>query len=228
MNQRIAYLDEINSKDDLIAVVIDKMYSICHEGKNVMVSIYDILNDRFIYCSDSFQNNLGYSCEELCNGGWKYWWERIDTSQVSVIKEEIKYFIHNTSLLRKQKSIFLTYRIKGRSGDFFQLHHEICPYQFQDETVLLNFLYDISAQEHIKAFLGIRKLDPASNGFQGKANISRRENEVLNLLAQGFSSKQIADQLFISTQTVLSHRKHLIEKFSARNTAQLINKAALI
>jgi len=88
MNPRIAHLDEVNSKDDLIAVVIDKMYSICREGKNVMVSIYDILTDRFIYCSDSFQNNLGYSCEELCTGGWKCLKDRIDTSQVSAIKSK--------------------------------------------------------------------------------------------------------------------------------------------
>lgn len=227
MNPKITHIANVTNKDDFIGDVIGKISSICYEGKNVMVSVYDILNSRFIYFSDSFQNIWGYSCEELCKGGWTYWWDRIDTSQVAIVKEEIKYLITNTSLLRKQKPIFLNYRIKGISGDFFQLHHELCPYRFQDETLLFNFLYDTSVQEFIKAFLGIQKLGATCNGLQRETKISHRESEVLNLLSEGFSSKQIADKLFISTQTVLSHRKHLIEKFSARNTAQLIKRAAL-
>ncbi len=227
MNHKSIHLDKVKSKDDFITALIEGISSICYGGKNVMVSIYDILNSRFIYCSDSFQNSLGYSCEELCKGGWKYWWTRIDISQVSMVREEIEYFITNTSLLRKQKPIFLTYGIKNLSGDFFQLNHELYPYRFQDETLIFNFLYDTSIQEFIKAFLGFQKTEATCNGFQRKTNISHRENEVLNLLAKGFSSKQIADQLFISTHTVLSHRKHLIEKFSVKNTAQLISEAAL-
>ena len=227
MNSRITLIGNNTHKYDFIGEIIGKISSNSYQGKNVMVSVYDILNCRFIYFSDSFQNNLGYSCEELCKGGWKFWWNRIDTSQVSMVKEEIKYFINNIQLIRKQKSIFFTYRIKGISGDFFQIHHELCPYRFQEETFLFNFLYDTSVQEFIKACLGIQKVGATCNGLLRETKISHRENEVLNLLAEGFSSKQIADQLFISTQTVLSHRKHLIEKFSVKNTAQLINKAAL-
>ena len=55
--------------------------------------------------------------------------------------------------------------------------------------------------------------------------ISSRELEVLHLVAFEFSSKEIASQLFISTHTVLSHRKNLLEKLEAKNTAGLIRKA---
>ena len=57
-------------------------------------------------------------------------------------------------------------------------------------------------------------------------NISRREKEVLQLIATGLSTKEIADQLFISNTTVISHRKNLLQKFTAKNTAELINKAS--
>lgn len=56
--------------------------------------------------------------------------------------------------------------------------------------------------------------------------ISRREKEVLTLLAQGYSSKQIADKLFISDHTTMTHRKNLIQKFKVKNTAELIKEAA--
>ena len=55
--------------------------------------------------------------------------------------------------------------------------------------------------------------------------ISRREKEVLALIAKGNSSKQIADKLFISNHTVESHRKNLMEKFGANNMPVVIKLA---
>jgi DNA-binding NarL/FixJ family response regulator len=56
--------------------------------------------------------------------------------------------------------------------------------------------------------------------------ITRRECSVLKLLAEGFTNLEIADKLFISPLTVDSHRKNLIVKLQARNTASLIKIAS--
>lgn len=55
--------------------------------------------------------------------------------------------------------------------------------------------------------------------------LTRREKEVLNLIADGLTNQEIAEQLFISPLTVDSHRKNLITKLGARNTASLIKLA---
>lgn len=55
--------------------------------------------------------------------------------------------------------------------------------------------------------------------------ITRREKEVLQLIAEGLTNTQIADKLFISIPTVNTHRKSIIEKFEVKNTATLIGKA---
>lgn len=55
--------------------------------------------------------------------------------------------------------------------------------------------------------------------------LSRREIEVLRLIAEGLTNKEIADKLFISPLTVDSHRKNLIIKLGAKNTASLIRIA---
>jgi DNA-binding CsgD family transcriptional regulator len=55
--------------------------------------------------------------------------------------------------------------------------------------------------------------------------ITRRESEILKLIAGGFTNQEIADKLFISTSTVDSHRKNLLIKFDAKNTAALIKTA---
>jgi DNA-binding NarL/FixJ family response regulator len=54
--------------------------------------------------------------------------------------------------------------------------------------------------------------------------ISRREKEVLACIAEGLTSKAIAEKLFIAESTVITHRKSLMEKLGASNTALLIKK----
>lgn len=55
--------------------------------------------------------------------------------------------------------------------------------------------------------------------------ITRREKEVLALIAEGYTSLQIADKLFISSHTVDSHRKNLMEKFETNSIAVVIKLA---
>lgn len=53
-------------------------------------------------------------------------------------------------------------------------------------------------------------------------HISTRECQVLQLIAQEFTSKEIAQKLFISVHTAHSHRKNLIDKLGVKNTAGLV------
>ena len=55
--------------------------------------------------------------------------------------------------------------------------------------------------------------------------ITRREKEVLQLIADGLTNAEISEKLFISIPTVNTHRKSLLEKFEVKNTAMLIGKA---
>lgn len=55
---------------------------------------------------------------------------------------------------------------------------------------------------------------------------SKREKQVLDLLAQGFSTREIAHKLFITEKTVESHRKNLVNKAGAKNTVELIAYAS--
>ena len=57
------------------------------------------------------------------------------------------------------------------------------------------------------------------------SEISPRELEVLSHVASGLTDQQIASKLFISFHTVNSHRKNLLLKLDAKNTAELVKKA---
>lgn len=57
----------------------------------------------------------------------------------------------------------------------------------------------------------------------GLNHLSEREIEVINLLKDGMSSKEIADSLNISYKTVEVHRHNILKKLKVKNTASLIN-----
>lgn len=58
-----------------------------------------------------------------------------------------------------------------------------------------------------------------------KPVITRREKEVLELIAEGLTNQEIAEKLFISPATVDTHRKNLLIKFNTKNTASLVSSA---
>jgi len=57
------------------------------------------------------------------------------------------------------------------------------------------------------------------------ATPTKREREILRMIADELTSKEIAQQLYISSETVQTHRKNLLIKLNARNTAGLVRRA---
>ena len=55
--------------------------------------------------------------------------------------------------------------------------------------------------------------------------LTRREKELLALIADGMTNSEIATRLFVSVATVDTHRKNLLAKFDARNIAMLVKTA---
>jgi len=63
------------------------------------------------------------------------------------------------------------------------------------------------------------------DSFIRKHKLTKRELEILRLISQALSNKQIGKQLFISDQTVSVHRKNIMRKLGVSNTAGLIKVA---
>lgn len=54
--------------------------------------------------------------------------------------------------------------------------------------------------------------------------ISDREKEILRLVAYEKTTKEIADQLYISCHTAVSHRKNIMQKLDVKNTAGMVRR----
>lgn len=57
--------------------------------------------------------------------------------------------------------------------------------------------------------------------------LTRREREVLELIAEGLTNPEIAEKLFLNVTTIDSHRKNMITKFNVKNTAALVKLAVI-
>ncbi len=66
------------------------------------------------------------------------------------------------------------------------------------------------------------KMEVYIDKFVKKYNLTKRELEILRLIAQALSNKEIAKELYISDQTVSVHRKNIMRKLGVSNTASLI------
>ena len=130
------------------------------------------------------------------------------------------------------------FRIRKKSGEYIRAMLQVVVVQNDDEGRILRTLVVLTDISHLKkdgqvvlSYIGmdgepsyfdvnVQNLLPEKNRF-----LSKREKEVLYLIAEGLLSKQIAESLYISKHTVDSHRKNLLQKTGSANTGELINKA---
>jgi DNA-binding NarL/FixJ family response regulator len=76
--------------------------------------------------------------------------------------------------------------------------------------------YDRNAQSLMKSI----ELQSAE-----EAGLTMREVEVLRLIADGLNTEEIGTRLYVSPNTIETHRRHLLEKLNVRNAAELVRRA---
>lgn len=83
-------------------------------------------------------------------------------------------------------------------------------------------------KRYVSADLSTRMLQKIRSSYEAArthVDFSKREKEVLDLIASGYTNQEIADKLFTSRRTVEGHRQAMISKASVRNSAELIRFA---
>lgn len=82
----------------------------------------------------------------------------------------------------------------------------------------VSYLHPSAATAVIEGFLNPTEVDPYDE-------LTPREREILKLIADGHTSREIADMLYISVKTVFGHRAKLMEKLNLHNRTDLIKYA---
>jgi DNA-binding NarL/FixJ family response regulator len=121
--------------------------------------------------------------------------------------QEAEENITNNTILLTEDEIANLFRIMNCAAQNTNQndHHRIYLYSSPDDIY-----------EQVKA--AFKQLEPTEEESEG---LSNREIEVLKLVALGYANKEIAEKLYISTHTVISHRKNITEKLGIKSISGL-------
>jgi len=132
------------------------------------------------------------------------------------------------------------YRLKCADGSYKWILQQITTIQSGEDGAVIRVLGVHTDITHLKtnnqpsglSFLGLEG-EPSFHNVPVQSTIflpskeifSRREKEILHLIVSGLTSKEIADNLYISHHTVNSHRKNILKKTGCSTPNELVAKA---
>jgi len=118
--------------------------------------------------------------------------------------------------LKTRRPFRIEYRIRCRGGAFYEVERLGSPWQDPDP----------GTRGYLGCVTVIRAAsDNAVEARDQLARLSGRERQVMELIALGFSTKEISARLGISYKTADSHRTHVLKKLSVHETASLVRFA---
>jgi DNA-binding NarL/FixJ family response regulator len=94
-----------------------------------------------------------------------------------------------------------------------------------DKEELLDAIKDVANGKTHLCMEALEAVKNSSNNLGGKPILTRREKEILSLIADGLTNAEMSEKLFVSHWTVDSHRKSIMTKLNTKNTAMLIKYA---
>ncbi len=193
----------------------------------------DMLKFSIYYTSASIKQILGYEASEL-DPGIQYTITHPDDLQRHGVSRSKMIKITNDTFCKKGDSTFMSTNLRFRHVQGHYINTIVQAYTFYspvpDPTVYGIFITsDISWFGPIKhgyhfysgkdsAYFRV----PDRELIQTGCVFTDREYEILDLVRQGYDSKQIGKKLFLSTHTVDTHRRNLIKKSPNNSTSEMI------
>jgi DNA-binding CsgD family transcriptional regulator len=210
-----------------------------------MVFLLDYTTGEYLHMSNSAKSVLGFESKEFINCGLGFTLDNYEKSQFRVYNNEI--FPDRLALLKsippeKHCQYVFTHnlQLRNRSSEYASLlqRNVFIKSDSNGKPLLtLGIVINISPfHSNNPVFQTVEKIDP-ENPSSGSEVIfkrsyylnnedklfSNREKQVLFWLAEGLTSKQISDKLFISESTVIVHRRNMLERTGLPNVASLVS-----
>lgn len=146
----------------------------------------------------------------------------LQSFEEKVFKEEFQIILVNPAVIKFHKAYNVRHVFVG--------YPDVCLiavlYQYTDAETLHHFdgildIYDESWMIPKKIIKIIETATQKIGQTTENVELSGREKEILIVLAQGLTNKEIADKLHISTHTVISHRKNIVRKTGIKTVSGL-------
>lgn len=229
------------SQEDLPATLaedLENAFYFYSQGQQ-FVYVYDYKTARVLYVSRNISQVLGYAPEDFSIAFLYSKMHPEDHDQVlKVTRASGELALQCKELAPLMAFLSVDFRVQHADGHFMKMQRQTSILK-RDELGNVRFSvgiitdidhlqrsekvsFDISMPEYKAKMLQIMQAyEPA----QAAGAFSLREKQVLRLMALGMNTRQIAQDLSLSSFTIDTHRKNMKKKLSARNTAELITAA---
>lgn len=197
-------------------------------------------NLTFEYISKNMFSCLGINAGLMKTGGMKYFWSLMHPDDIEhwlqALNELMNYTLNEIDERDRDKMSYTwNYRIKNAKGDYVNLIQNTTPLEFDLHNKPIVGLahytvLDSKINMHVSATAKMLNENMEYetkyfNNFSQKIlsdGISNRERDIVRLLVLNYSSKDIADKLNISPNTVDTHRRNILKKLKISSTGELI------
>ncbi|MFH0894976.1 MAG: LuxR C-terminal-related transcriptional regulator [Bacteroidota bacterium] len=205
------------------------------------ISIFDLYKKEHLYMSKRFESLLGWEVETGVNDV-EFTSSMTHPEDMEKMNRQALFFFGMALAIPtdrrheyKNYKYVTDYRVKHRDGHWVRVieQQKMLEMDKRGNVWLAMGILDISPDHDIETPARTRLINietgqvfrvPDEEKIK-EAVLSHREIEVLKLISDGLISKQIADKLFISVNTVNTHRQRIIEKLCVQNTAGAVNAA---
>jgi DNA-binding CsgD family transcriptional regulator len=210
-----------------------------------VVSIFDLAEMEHAYLSGNYADLLGWPQDKIAAPDNDYINQRMHPDDLAHLNNVSWQFFE--LILRvdpewreqmKFIKMIMDYRTRGKDGNYVRVieQHKLLEVDKHGNAWLAMSILDISPDQDLNSLCRYRLVNTLTGELYhfpsqesiGDNRLSFREKEILHLLSNGLISKQIADKLFISVNTVNTHRQRIIEKLEVSNTAEAIKYAGSI
>ena len=205
-------------------------------------SIYVIDYEKmaFEYVSENPLFLCGYSAEEVIAMGYEFYFKNVpakDLELLHLINEAgFDFFEKLPGSTKKSYSITYDFHLMNKDGKQTLINHRLTPLFLSSEEKMWKAMCIVSISHHKNAGnVCIYKQGSdetwelnAANGVwrkSEKAKLSKREVEILLLHAQGLTISQIAEKIFVSSDTVKYYRRRIFERLGVSNIVEALSYA---
>lgn len=204
------------------------------------VYIIDYEKMGFEYVSENPLFLCGYSSEEVLEMGYEFYFKNVpekDLELLNLINEAgFDFFAKLPSEERKEYTITYDFHLVNRDGKHILINHKLTPLFLTIDEKIWKSMCIVSISHHKNAgnvYIHKQGTDETwelntGNGVWRKSEkpkLSKREIEILRLHAQGLTINQIAEKIFVSSDTVKYYRRRIFERLGVSNMVEALSYA---
>jgi DNA-binding CsgD family transcriptional regulator len=210
------------------------------EVENSSVNVLDLYQKKYIFMRSRYLDPFDDPLIDHDPLDPFYYGQFIHPEDLAIVMDSynksFNFFLNLPEKERKDYKLILNFRQRDKHGKYLNLILQLVVLELDKKgNIWLILILDDLLPEKI-SFEGVnRRLINIKSGkiclfneeleSNKKTILSTREVEVLGLVSKGFASKEIADKLFLSINTVNNHRQNILEKVRASNTSEAVNYA---